>query len=37
MANTAMLHLLFRHMEWADARVWTSVLSTDAAHNDSIL
>jgi len=24
-------------MEWADARVWTSVLSTPAAQNDSIL
>ena len=37
MSNIAMLHQLFRHMEWADARVWNSVFSTPAAQTDSIL
>jgi uncharacterized damage-inducible protein DinB len=37
MSNITMLHQLFRHMEWADARVWTSLFSTPAAHNDSVL
>jgi uncharacterized damage-inducible protein DinB len=26
---------LFRHMEWADAFVWSAVLHSDAARNDS--
>jgi uncharacterized damage-inducible protein DinB len=26
---------LFRHMEWADALVWSAVLHSDAARNDS--
>src|SRR5262245_2636375 len=26
---------LFRHMEWADAFVWSAVLHSDAASNDS--
>jgi uncharacterized damage-inducible protein DinB len=37
MSNITMLHQLFRHMEWADARVWNSVFKTPAAFNDSIL
>jgi uncharacterized damage-inducible protein DinB len=37
MSNIAMVHYLFRHMEWADARVWNSVLNTPAAHNDSTI
>src|SRR5262245_28598770 len=37
MSNHSMLLELFRHMEWADARVWNSVLNTPAARDDSIL
>lgn len=25
---------LFRHMQWADASVWSAVLKSDAARND---
>jgi hypothetical protein len=32
-----MLHELFRHMEWADARVWKSVSESSAARGDSII
>jgi uncharacterized damage-inducible protein DinB len=31
------LGLLLKHMEWADAKVWQSVLKHDKAKNDSIL
>lgn len=26
---------LFRHMEWADAFIWSAILNSDAARNDS--
>ena len=28
---------LYAHMEWADARVWTTVLASDVARNDEAL
>ena len=37
MSSVTMLHELFRHMEWADARVWNGVLGSPAARRDSIL
>ena len=37
MINTATLNDLFRHMEWADAAVWTSILALPAATADKKL
>lgn len=32
-----MLHLLFRHMEWADSRVWQAVLANPRSTSDSVV
>jgi uncharacterized damage-inducible protein DinB len=37
MSNISILNQLFRHMEWADARIWNSVFSTPAAQTDTIV
>jgi uncharacterized damage-inducible protein DinB len=35
--NLSMLADLFRHMEWADALVWTAALGSDAGQSDAKL
>ena len=37
MTNAATLTDLFRHMEWADAAVWTAVLASPQARTDAEL
>jgi len=37
MANLAMLSELFRHMEWADAQVWRSVLASPQVATDAVV
>ncbi|HKG20508.1 MAG TPA: DinB family protein [Blastocatellia bacterium] len=37
MANINILADLYRHMEWADAAVWTSVLASEAGETDAKL
>ena len=37
MHTPELLRQLYAHMEWADARVWSEVLGTQGAHDDSWL
>ena len=37
MHTPALLRELYAHMEWADARIWSEVLKTQGAHDDSWL